>query len=195
MAENLKLCPFCGSKAVMKDHGKGRGGWMISCEKHSFCGVIMVAQADCGCRDDEIYENAKANTIRNWNTRFEQPCKKHRAVPPRQKTLFNTARKIYPGTKRGLDEEWDYLDIVCRKHKLDREQTVPKIIAGVNRLLEWRKNAAAANVFVPSPKNFNTWLFNRCWTDEFPALPHKKTQADKKKEYEEYEEKVKQYEG
>lgn len=93
--------------------------------------------------------------------------------------LFDTARKEYPGIKRGLDVEWDYLQAVCRKHKLNLGQTVSDISAGVSRLVEWRnraeiEKAAGVNILVPFPKNFKTWLYNRCWTEEFPEMPQRK---------------------
>lgn len=163
-------------------------------KKHEFCDVLQNVTE---CNEIVTIINRRMHTAFLERERAKQGMRKHRAkqgyenvtppsstssststsknppIPP-QKSLFETVRKEYPGTKRGLDEEWDYLDIVCRKHKLNREQTVPKIVAGVSRLLEWRSNAAAAKVFVPPPKNFKTWLYNRCWTDEFPEIPERK---------------------
>lgn len=86
------------------------------------------------------------------------------------KGLFNTARTEYPGTVRGLDVEWDYLNGICRKYSLPVEQTVSEISVAVGRLLEWRESALAAGNFVPAPKNFKTWLCNRCWTEEFAKV-------------------------
>ena len=86
------------------------------------------------------------------------------------RSLFETARTNYPGTVRGLDVEWDYLKDVCRKYSLPVEQTVSEISVAVGRLLEWRASATAAGDFVPAPKNFKTWLYNRCWTEEFAKV-------------------------
>lgn len=71
----LKPCPFCGGKAILKDHGKGTGGWMISCENTcsnlpGMCGVIMVCPALSKSRtEDEIHESGKKNTVAAWNLR------------------------------------------------------------------------------------------------------------------------------
>ncbi len=96
------------------------------------------------------------------------------------KELFETARTEYPGTVRGLDVEWDYLEVVCRKYNLDVEQIVSEISVAVGRLLEWRVAALAAGDFVPPPKNFKTWLHNRCWTEEFAAVHQQVTGEHKR---------------
>lgn len=164
MAEKLKPCPFCGGNNI-KEEGDGQDCW-IQC---------MGCGARAGIGGDDEGPDAVA-----WNTRVKQPRKKRRAVmSPRQKSLFDTARKEYPGTKRGFDVEWGYLQIVCLQHKLDLEQTVLDISAGVRRQIEWRyraeiAKAVGANILVPFPKNFKTWLYNRCWTEEFPEIPQRK---------------------
>lgn len=42
MADELKVCPFCGGQPVLKDFGDGTGGWMIFCR----CGCLMTAYAE-----------------------------------------------------------------------------------------------------------------------------------------------------
>ncbi len=74
----LKLCPFCGGEAEIKDHGMSTGGWMISCNNINnspdkiSCGVLMSCSADYTARTlKEIHENAKQRTIVAWNTRTQ----------------------------------------------------------------------------------------------------------------------------
>ena len=70
--DNIKLlpCPFCGSPAKLTDHGKGTGGWMISC--HPSCGVIMTScSKNPKLNIQEIHDESKGDVIRNWNRRKE----------------------------------------------------------------------------------------------------------------------------
>lgn len=76
MSEELKPCPFCGGEAKITDHGKGRGGWMISCENFAMsdgkCGVLMTPCADPRSKTpDELHESGKRRAITAWNTRLK----------------------------------------------------------------------------------------------------------------------------
>ena len=72
---------------------------------------------------------------------------------------FDQARKYYPGEKRGLDTEFDYL---CKKWK-DWRGIIPLLLPAIKAEEARRASLERANKFVPSWKHFKTWLFNRCW--------------------------------
>jgi len=100
----------------------------------------------------------------------------------KNRTIFDNARKKYPGAKRGIDPEWDYFVSICKKYKLNISKTVANIVIGVDNLINYRtkvqkNNAVGGNTFLPPPKHFKTWIYNQCWTEEFPEISEPKTQA------------------
>jgi hypothetical protein len=83
---------------------------------------------------------------------------------------FDLARKKYGGSRRGLKTEFAYY---CKCHK-DWRAELPKLVAAIEK--EWRVRAwlRASNRFCPPWKNFKTWIYNRCWEQEWPE--YEKTQ-------------------
>lgn len=80
---------------------------------------------------------------------------------------FEEFRKIYPGSKRGLEVEFGDFQ---RKHKNWRE-FVPLLMPAAIAQRERRRAAAAAGKFVPEWKNLKTWLNQSCWTEECGSPP------------------------
>lgn len=76
------------------------------------------------------------------------------------KEQFEVFRKLFGGTKRGLDTEFEYLQ---GKHK-DWKEVIPKLYDAVQKEIKWRSTAKG---FVPEWKNLKTWIYNRCWEQEF----------------------------
>jgi len=75
------------------------------------------------------------------------------------KEIFEQARKIYPGTKRGLDTEFVYF---CKMHK-DWRDVLPLLKPAIERQISYRKKAKG---FVPEWKHFKTWLYSKSWEEE-----------------------------
>jgi len=75
-------------------------------------------------------------------------------------SAFDSARKIYPGTKRGNTTEFNNF---VKKHK-DWKAVLPLIEPAIRKQITWRANANGA--FRPIWKIFSTWINNRCWEDE-----------------------------
>jgi len=90
------------------------------------------------------------------------------------KADFESARKIYPGTKQGFQNEWDRF-YLKNKNNLNIVQTFKKAIKDREF---YHKQLAASNCFIPNWKNFSTWLNQKCWDEEFPEI---KTKEDPKK--------------
>lgn len=82
------------------------------------------------------------------------------------KNEFDNARKIFPGTKRGLDTEWDNFK---KKNKRPSE-IVPLLKPAIESEIEHKKKLDAAKQFRPSWKNFATWINQRCWEQELPHV-------------------------
>jgi hypothetical protein len=78
------------------------------------------------------------------------------------KASFEIARKLYPGTKRGLETEFNNLK---KKHK-DWSVIVPVLFEQILNQISWRRWKNGRKEFVPEWKNLQTWINNRCWEDE-----------------------------
>ena len=75
--------------------------------------------------------------------------------------LFEKFRLIYPGSKNGLDPEWENF---TKKHK-DWRDKLPLLEAAVERQIATR-NKAKEGQFVPDWKMLSTWINKSCWTQE-----------------------------
>ena len=74
--------------------------------------------------------------------------------------IFDTARKEYPGNKRGCETEFKRL----KKHK-DWRNVIPLLLPAIEQQKQRRKIKKSKNEFVPSWKHFETWLNKRCWEE------------------------------
>ena len=61
----LKLCPFCGGKASLKNLGLGTGAYIVWCN----CGVLMTAYAQKSYSIRGIHKEIKQKVIKAWNKR------------------------------------------------------------------------------------------------------------------------------
>jgi len=62
------------------------------------------------------------------------------SIPPIQTkymTIFEEARNVYPGNKRGSETEYDNF---VKKHK-DWKDVLPLLKPAIEAQIEWRKNA------------------------------------------------------
>ena len=81
------------------------------------------------------------------------------------KNAFELARKIYPGTKRGLDVEFTNF----KKHK-NWKTYLPLIRPAIGKQIEYRTAKRQLDQFVPEWKNFKTWINNNCWEEEYEEI-------------------------
>lgn len=81
---------------------------------------------------------------------------------------FEKAQKLFPGTKRGLNTEFDNFVYRC-KHPLTGQRkllivdVLPLLLPAIERQIKWRRQTED---FVPEWKNFQTWINQRCWEEE-----------------------------
>lgn len=71
-------------------------------------------------------------------------------------SIFDTARKLFKGSKRGLETEFEDFR---KKHK-DWVEVLPLLIPAVEQQIIWRQQDERYW------KNFKTWIYNRCWEEE-----------------------------
>lgn len=81
-------------------------------------------------------------------------------------SIFDSARKLYPGTKRGNETEFRNFQ---KKHT-DWKEVLPLLEPAIQNQIAWRKSAKEKE-FRPPWKNFKTWINNRCWEDEVKTAP------------------------
>jgi ubiquinone/menaquinone biosynthesis C-methylase UbiE len=75
--------------------------------------------------------------------------------------LFDEFKKRYPGTKRGLETEYNNF---VKKHK-DWYDILPLLTKAVEQQIKSREHKVKAGKFVPEWKNMSTWINNRCWEE------------------------------
>lgn len=76
--------------------------------------------------------------------------------------VFETFRKAYKGTKRGLNTEFTNFK---KKHK-DWREVLPLLLPAYQHQQELREQGKATGCFVPQEKNLQTYLNQRCWEEE-----------------------------
>ena len=92
------------------------------------------------------------------------------------KDIFNEARKLYPGTKRG--NETEFKNFI--KHK-NWKEVLSLLLPSIKNQIRYRENAPS-DKFVPEWKNFKTWINNKCWEDIMPVIKSRKQLEDEKYE-------------
>jgi hypothetical protein len=97
-------------------------------------------------------------------------------------TVFDCFRKQYPGSKRGLNTEYDNF---CKKHH-DYISVIPILETALINQVKWRSEMKTAGMFIPEWKNLQTWINQRCWEMEKPAIEKRPSQS-KERPLNEYE--------
>lgn len=91
-----------------------------------------------------------------------------------EKAQFDAVRVKYRqmgGIVRGLGVEWENF---ARRHRTWKTD-LPNLMPGLLREEQYRNRQRSQNQFVPSMKNFSTWINGRWWTIELPDSPIEKT--------------------
>ena len=79
--------------------------------------------------------------------------------PNQSMSIFDEARNIYLGTKKGLQTEYNNF---TKKHK-DWQEVLLLLKPAIKEQIKWREDANGE--FRPVWKNFQTWINKRCWED------------------------------
>jgi len=126
--------------------------------------IVTVCKYDSYQRASSYEGNADGHTA---DTRRQQPVhtidkngKNGRIKEtPNLYVIFDEAREVYPGTKRGGQTEFANFQ---KKHK-DWREVLPVLKAAINIQILRREGTKG---FVPTWKNFKTWINQRCWEEE-----------------------------
>lgn len=91
---------------------------------------------------------------------------------------FDIFRKAYPGSKRGLEVEFDEFIYSCRKNskqrRLDWRKELERLTPALKAEITEKKSLRNTDKFCPSWKDLPTWLHQRCWTRDIPEKPKPK---------------------
>lgn len=82
------------------------------------------------------------------------------------KEEFELFRKKYPGSKRGLDTEFENFK---KKHK-DYKEVVSLLAPALEALITWREQKKMVGQFVPEYANLSTWINQRRWEVELEKI-------------------------
>lgn len=85
------------------------------------------------------------------------------------KKVFEEARKLYPGTKRGIDTEFANFK---KKHK-DYASVVDQLLPAIKRRMEYKLYCNSHNIFCAEWANFQTWINQRRWEEVLPDYKFK----------------------
>jgi len=89
-------------------------------------------------------------------------------------SVFDSARKLFKGTKRGLETEFNNF----KKHK-DWKECLELLEPAIHREIIHKDNLKASGGFCPSWANFQTWINQRRWEQELPYIEPPKSEADR----------------
>ncbi len=86
---------------------------------------------------------------------------------------FEQARKLYPGTCRGFDDEWDNFVFQLKKPASRRkgrtiDNVIPLLKPAIVAQIAHRDELARKKEFVSPWKHFKTWINGGWWTEEIP---------------------------
>ena len=88
------------------------------------------------------------------------------------KNVFEQSRKIYPGTKRGLNTEFEHF-----KKTHDWKNVLPELKENIERQIEERKNKKRNGNFVPDWQHFKTYINQRSWELVFANKEEKEEES------------------
>lgn len=84
-----------------------------------------------------------------------------------EKLVFDNFRKLYPGTKRGNDTEFENF---IKKHK-DWKVVLPHLVVFLNYQIAQKQYLKDKNKFCAEWKNMQTYINNRSWEEQYCVIP------------------------
>lgn len=86
--------------------------------------------------------------------------------------VFNDARKIFPGKKKG--NGYEFKNFIKRSTKpapngmeFNPEEVIQLLKKAIEYQIAYRIYAENRSIFTPPWKNFQTWINKNCWEDEY----------------------------
>lgn len=79
--------------------------------------------------------------------------------------LFEEARKLYPGTKRGNEVEYQNFS---KKYRMKKDSIAPLLKPAIENQMAYREAQKKKGEWCPTWKHFSTWINGSWWTEEVP---------------------------
>jgi len=117
-------------------------------------------------RTQELSYNDRTKTVHNNNVKNDKNVKNIKEKYKKEKEVFEFARQLYPGTKRGLDTEWEYFQRTVK----DWRESLPLLADAIHAQITTKRRAQQAGEFSPEWKHFKSWLYNRYWELSEPVV-------------------------
>ena len=97
----------------------------------------------------------------------QKPSYKDKDKEKDNKEKFELFRSSFLGKKNGLDPEYENF---TKKNK-DYLEITPLLMPALKKEIEFREFKTEKNEWLAPWKNLSTWLNQKCWTQEFEAIP------------------------
>ena len=182
-----KVCQICGKVGIEDAHfkhyviEKTESGKEISFEIDHIIPEYLGGETKLDnlrlvcrkCNRQKGIKDAPAELQRNSGVappKVKESKVKIKESKDKYMSIFDQARKLFKGTKRGLKTEYDYF---VKKHT-DWKDVLPLLVLAVSQQIIWR--AEDGRYW----KNFKTWIFNRCW-EETKGVSQKRGNVEQKK--------------
>lgn len=117
--------------------------------------LVDAGFISCYKNDSKVIAECKQNALPE-KSRVETEKRREE-----QMSLFDEARKLFKGTKLGLETEYENFH---KKHA-DWKTVLPLLKPAVEQQIKWREQDERYW------KNFKTWINNRCWEEEGETKP------------------------
>ncbi len=91
--------------------------------------------------------------------------------PPTVPPEFESARKLFPGDKRGSAMEWANFQKATRKLGLTTAGVIPLLAPAIKAEMLHKFNLRKSHQFCPEWAMFSTWVNQGRWTQELAKAP------------------------
>lgn len=131
-----------------------------------FASLSKSDKQDCQIPANTFIKDNIINSEREYNkdnnlTLFQEVKEKEKEEN-NYLVIFDSFRRTYRGTKRGNEVEFKNF---VKKHA-DWKEILPKLLDMYKSQCALLDERARRNLFVPQPKNLQTYINQRCWEEE-----------------------------
>ncbi len=131
--------------------------------------AIRKNSGSMGGNPNLVNQNSTTGDNQNPTPSKEDEYEDEREEIKTAKQVFDEARKSYPGTRNGLEREWNNFRA---KQKKNIPNTVQMILPAIEREKAYKAFLKSKGDFCPPWANFQTWINQERWTQEF-TVPQK----------------------
>ncbi len=135
---------------------------IIEYSKNQFSANIIALKENNKAHNKATNKALDKALIKHSTKQLESSSSIIKQETKEQLDIFEVFRKLYPGTKLGLDKSFS----LFKKHK-DWEQELIKLKPALENEINYKEYLKNSNQFCAQWKNLSTWINQRCWEQEF----------------------------